>query len=98
MVSFDERRHLRYTRGSIWYYQTYPGLYIPQPLELRIVRSEESPTFIARELLALTKMNWNNTWFDAKYPVTLGRARKVGEIMKYLDDGEVPQIRYAYYM
>lgn len=98
MVNLDERRHLLYTRGSVWYYQTYPGLYIPQPIELRIVRSEESPAFLAKELLGLTKMNWNNTQFDGKYPVTLGCARKVGEIMKYLGEGENPQIRYGFYM
>ena len=73
-------------------------MYIPQPLDLRIVHSEESPTFLAREILGLTKMNWNNTQLDGKYPVTLGCARKVGEIMKYLDEGEKPQIRYGYYM
>ncbi|MEQ8837261.1 MAG: hypothetical protein RID07_10700 [Lacipirellulaceae bacterium] len=94
----DEQRHLLYTRGSVWYYQTYPGLCVPQPIELRIVRSEESPSFIAREILGLTKMNWNNTQFDGKYPVTLGCSRKVGEIMKYLTESDTPQIRYGYYM
>ena len=98
MVSLDDKRHLLYTRGSVWYYRTYPGMFIPQPLELRIVRSEESPNFLAREVLGLTKMNWNNTQFDGKYPVTLGCARKVGEIMKYLDEGERPQVRYGFYM
>jgi len=98
LVSISDSRHLLYTRGSVWYYQTYPGMYIPQPLDLRIVHSEESPTFLAREILGLTKMNWNNTQLDGKYPVTLGCARKVGEIMKYLDEGEKPQIRYGYYM
>lgn len=97
-ASLDEHRHLLYTRGSVWYYQTYPGLYIPQPIELRIVKSEESPTFIAKEILGLTKMNWNNTQFDGKYPVTLGCSRKVGEIMKYLTEYDTPQIRYGYYM
>jgi hypothetical protein len=97
-IEMDEDRHILYTRGSVWYYQTYTGLYIPQPIELRIVRSEESPSFIAREILGLTKMNWNNTQFDGKYPVTLGCARKVGEIMKYLGDGESAQIRYGFYM
>ena len=97
-IGLDEHRHLLYTRGSVWYYQTYTGLYIPQPIELRIVRSEESPTYLAREVLGLSKMNWNNTQFDGKYPVTLGCARKVGEIMKYLDEGDVPQIRYGFYM
>lgn len=97
-VGLDDQRHLLYTRGSVWYYQTYTGMYIPQPIELRIVRSEESPSFIAREVLGMTKMNWNNTQFDGKYPVTLGCARKVGEIMKYLEDTDVPQIRYGFYM
>lgn len=87
-----------YTRGSIWYYKTYPGMYIPQPLELRVVRSEQSPAFLAREILGLTKMNWNNTQLDGKYPITLSCARKVGEIMKYLDEHDRPQIRYGYYM
>lgn len=97
-TQINQDRHLLYTRGAVWYYQTYPGLYIPQPIELRIVKSEESPSFIAREILSLTKMNWNNTQFDGKYPVTLGCARKVGEIMKYLTEADTPQIRYGYYM
>jgi len=97
-IELDEKRHLLYTRGSVHYYKTYTGLYVPQPIELRIVRSDESPAFIAKEVLGLTKMNWNNTQFDGKYPVTLGCARKVGEVLKYLDDNESPQIRYGYYM
>ena len=98
LAQLDNDRQLLYTRGSVWYYQTYPGLYVPRPIELRIVRSEESPNFIAKEVLGLTKMNWNNTQFDGKYPVTLGCSRKVGEIMKYLTDTDTPQIRYGYYM
>lgn len=98
LARLDDDRQLLYSRGSVWYYQTYPGLYVPQPIELRIVKSEESPSFIAQEILGLTKMNWNNTQFDGKYPVTLGCSRKVGEIMKYLKDSDTPQIRYGYYM
>jgi hypothetical protein len=97
-VSLDQRRHLLYTRGAVWFYRTYPGLYIPEPIELRIVRSEESPTFLASEVLGLTKLNWNNTQFDGKYPVTLGCARKVGEVLKYLGEDERIQSRYSYYM
>ena len=82
----------------MWYCQTYPGLYVPPPIELRIVRSEESPDLIAKEVLGLTKVNWNNTRFDGKYPVTLGCSRKTDEIMKYLTDTDTPQTRYGYYM
>lgn len=98
LARFEEDKLLLYSRGSVWYYQTYPGMYVPQPIEIRVVKSEESPTLIAKEILGLTKMNWNNTQFDGKYPVTLGCARKVGEVMKYLAESETPQIRYGYYM
>ncbi|WP_299810442.1 hypothetical protein [uncultured Roseibium sp.] len=98
LARVESDRHLLYSRGSVWYYQTYPGLYVPQPIELRIVKSEESPRLIANEILGLTKMNWNNTQFDGKYPVTLGCARKVGEVMKYLSETDTPQVRYGYYM
>lgn len=98
LVELAPRQHVLYSRGSVPYYATYPGLYVPQPIEFRTSQSDESPAFIAREILGLTKMNWNNTQFDGKYPVTLGCARKVGEVMKYLDQGEHPQVRYGFYM
>ena len=49
----DEQRQLLYTRGSIWYYKTYRHVY-SQPLELRIIRSEQARLF-AKEILGLTK-------------------------------------------
>lgn len=98
LFSLNESRHILYTRGSIHQYQTYPGMYIPTPLEVRIVSAVSSVKTICREILGLTKMNWNNTQFDNKYPITIGCARKVGEIMKYLGDNELPKESYAFYM
>ena len=97
-IEFDESTHLLYTRGAVKYYRTYPGLYIPQPIEIRVVESDESPGVICREILGLTKMNWNNTQFDGKYPITIQCARSVGQIIKYLEKHEEPQIRYSFYM
>lgn len=97
-VELNSSTHLLYTRGSVGYYKTYPGKYIPQPLEVRIVESDESPSVICQEILSLTKMNWNNTQFDGKYPITIQCARKVGEIMKYLKENDNPQISYSFYM
>jgi len=97
-IELDANTHLLYTRGSVKHFKTYPGSYIPQPLEIRIVESDESPRVICQEILGLTKMNWNNTQFDRKYPITIECARKVGEIMKYLGEHERPQIRYSFYM
>lgn len=97
-IELESGLQLLYTRGSVPYYSTYTGRYLPEPLELRIIDSEESPAVLSQEILALTKMNWNNTQFDGKFPVTIGCARKVGEILKYLSPEELPQIRYSFYM
>jgi hypothetical protein len=98
-VELDRNTHLLYTRGSVEFYRTYPGLYVPQPLEIRIVESDESPGVIGEEILSLSKMNWNNTQFDGKYPITIQCARSVGNIMKYLGPNDPePQISYSYYM
>lgn len=97
-IELDNENHVLYTRGSVERYGTYPGKYIPQPLEVRIVEADESPSVICSEILGLTKMNWNNTQFDRKYPITIECARKVGLIMKYVPEHEDPQISYSYYM
>lgn len=97
-IELDKNTHLLFTKGSIEYYQTYPGLYIPRPLEIRISESDESPTVICEEILGLTKMNWNNTQFDGKFPITIGCARKVGLIMKYIPLNSKPQTKYSFYM
>jgi hypothetical protein len=93
----DERNHLLYTRGSVDFFRTYPGMYVPRPLLIRCDEVEQTPTFLAREALALTKMNWNNTQFDNGDPITLRAARGVGNILKY-SEGDRPQPRYSYYM
>ena len=98
LFSLADERHVLYTRGSVYQYQTYPGMYIPSPLEIRIVKYSSSPKTICREILGLTKMNWNNTQFDNKYPITIACARKVGEIMKYLEPTDIPKESYAFYM
>lgn len=98
MITLDNNTLLLYTRGSVHHYQTYPGLYIPAPLLIRVVKRASSNKTICNEILGLSKMNWNSTQFDNKYPITIGCARKVGELMKYLTKDDKPKKKYAYYM
>jgi hypothetical protein len=98
-IELDKKTHVLYTRGSVKYYRTQTSLYIPQPLDIRILKSDESANTVCNEILGLTKMNWNNTQFDGKYPITIACSRKVGEVMKYLTDKDSePQISYSFYM
>lgn len=99
LFSYDDRNHLLYTRGSVPYFETYPGQYIPHPLQIRFFSNDESPETICNEILGLTKMNWNNTQFDRRFPITIECARKVGDILKYLPLGEQEiELRYSFYM
>lgn len=97
-VSIDEQREILFTRGAVEFYRTYPGMYIPKPIEIRLAETDSSAERICKEILSLTKMNWNNTQFDRKYPITLACAHNVGEIMKYLPENQTPQINYSFYM
>ncbi|PZU85743.1 MAG: hypothetical protein DI527_20910 [Chelatococcus sp.] len=80
---------LLYTNGSIPYYGTYPGLYDPKPLLLCPHESSDSAiSQIAKEVLSLTKINWNSTQMNQKLPIPILAARKVGEVLKYIPEGQ----------
>jgi hypothetical protein len=98
VLHLDAASHLLYLRGSVDFFQTYPGQYIPRPLEFRCDHVEQTPGFLAKEMLALSKMNWNDTQFDGGSPITVAAARKVGGILKYVAEDALMAHRYSYYM
>lgn len=91
-------RYALYTRGSVDFYATYPGMYIPEPLSIRPVEVHHQPEQVAQELLALTKLNWNQSQLDGKLPITLRASEKVRAILKHVAPDEAVARRYAYYM
>jgi hypothetical protein len=84
--------------SGVEFFSTYPGMYVPQPLALRHDAGDSAATDLAREVLALTKMNWNNTQFDGRAPITIRPARQVGNILKYVGPDDPVEPRYANYM
>lgn len=86
--------YVLYTKGSVDFYNAYPGMYIPLPLGFRCDQVSETPKYIAREILGLTKMNWNNTQFDGGEPITVRASRQVGNILKYLGSEYEPYYRF----
>ena len=87
---------LLYLRGSVQFFETYPGMYVPRPLELGVARAETSLEQIGREMHSLSKLNWNNTQFDGGEPITLRAARRVGDILKCVPEGGavLPSFRF----
>lgn len=67
-----------------------PGMYDPRPLLLSPHKTSDSAVAqIAREVLSMTKINWNSTQMNRKLRLPIRAARKVGEVLKYVADGNV---------
>jgi hypothetical protein len=80
LCSVGEESYL-FTMGYVAWWDEYPGPHIPAPLEIGSC-CETDMRERAKELLALTKMNWNST--EGLAPITISFARKVGMLMTEL--------------
>lgn len=89
----DERNFL-FTTGYMPAWGEYPGPHIPAPLEI----GADDVLSRAREILSLTKMNWNSADGVGRLPITLSFARRVGMIMTELDEDAEPNPSYRFYM
>ncbi|HRJ17441.1 MAG TPA: hypothetical protein PLF84_00290 [Bryobacteraceae bacterium] len=86
-----------FTMGYVSYWDEYPGPHIPAPLEIGSCGATDIRER-AREILALTKMNWNSSEGLGRYPITISFARKVGLLMTELSDNQTPNPSYRFYM
>ena len=60
---------------------TYDGWEIPVPLDITIQHGEADIEMVARDILALTKLNYNACRLGESQPVTVGFSDAVGEIL-----------------
>ena len=98
LVELDSDVALLYAKGSVDFFKVYPVMYIPRALEVRGASTESPLAFLAAEILALSKMNWNNTQFDGGDPITTRAARHVADILRHVPEGNQPLARYSFYM
>jgi hypothetical protein len=97
-VSLQESIGLLYLRGSVQFFETSPSLYVPRPFEFTLAQAETPIEQLAREMLSLSKLNWNNTQFDGGEPITVRAARHVGDILKCIPEGAPVQSSFRFYM
>ncbi len=93
----DDRSGVIYLKGTVPYFRTYPGMYVPRALEFTRDDGATSPLELAKELLELSKLNFNNTQFDSGDPITVRAARRVGEILKHVGPDKDVQSRFRYF-
>lgn len=99
LLRLGSQTGILYLRGSVSFFETYPGLYVPRPLEIELAHADATFVQIATEMLALSKLNWNNTQFDGGEPITVRAARRVGDILKCIPaEGGVIQPSFRFFM
>jgi hypothetical protein len=98
LLALNDDEHALFTHGSVPFYKTYPGLYVPRTLGIRTVLTERSIEEISAEILALTKLNWNRARLDGRKPITLLTAQRGGHILRHVPADVTPAPSYANYM
>lgn len=98
VVQLGDRDYLVFTRGYVPFLRAYPGLRVPNPLEIIEHWGDSSADRVCSEVLALTKLNWNSSAFASADPITIGFSREVATIIKELPEGVQPHFKYRYYM
>lgn len=96
LLHMDERTSLLYMRGSVNFFETYPGLYVPRPLEFLTEEADTTQRKLAEEIFSLSKLNWNNTQFDGGEPITVRAARRVGDILKCVPEDGTGQVQPSF--
>lgn len=100
LIILAPKRYLLYTTGFVPHFRAYPGPKIPRPIEIIEHIGDSPATDICREILALTKLNWNSAAFANSSPITISFARSVGRILTEvtLKEDSNLKTKYRYFM
>lgn len=102
-VKLSDQETLLFTVGYVPEFRQYPGAKNPEPILLRHDRGDSTRETICKEVIALTKLNWNSCAYASKQPITTLFADTVGSIMgEYLalperERGKL-QTKYRFFM
>jgi hypothetical protein len=97
-VKFGATDLLLYTVGYVPFLRTYPGARVPQPIEVVEHHGDSPWDVVLREILGLTKLNWNTADFACSAPVTIAFSRRVGQILAELPADLPLRSEYRFYM
>jgi len=86
-----------YTTGWISFLAAYPHGHVPAPLQIADHHGDSSIDVLAREILILTKMNWNSAGFAGALPITIRFSRRVGEVMREIPPDREPHPSFKFY-
>jgi hypothetical protein len=88
-----------YTTGYIADLKQFHSVHVPSPLQITDHVGYDTPReTLLREILTLTKMNWNSSRLGGLWPITLRFSDMVGDIMREIPADREPLTNYKFYM
>lgn len=97
VIDIDKNEFLLYTSGYSPRIRSYAGHRVPNPLRIIHIGDSQKDE-VAKEILGLTKLNWNTTSFSTFLPITIRFADEVGKILSELKEDEELQDHYRFFM
>ena len=94
----DNQQAFLWTAGYVPRLDTYLGPETPNPVLVRLQRGECSFDTILRDIMGLTKINFNSCLHNDRLPVTIRFADAVGEIMLAAPQTSEPRLPFKFYI
>ena len=88
-----------YTTGFVASLGEYHGVHVPAPIRIADhAHQDTSRETLLREVLTLTKMNWNWAGFGMKMPITLRFSELVGDVLREVPPDQEPLPQFKFYV
>ncbi len=98
-VAISDNEGYLFTTGYIPRFRSYLGFETPKPLLIDIHRGSADIFEVMKDVLALTKLNYNACDYSSGVPVTLKFADQVGEILTASPNAmNAPPLPFLYYI
>lgn len=98
-VTLSRKEGYLWTTGYIPRLRTYPGFETPKPVLVELTHGDADLVTVMRDVLALTKVNYNACDYASGLPVTLKFADLVGDILTASPKGQkAPPLPFRFYI
>lgn len=94
----NDKSAFLWTVGHVPKIQTALSMEVPNPIFIEINKGEADIKQVLKDILALTKLNYNTCIYADGEPVTLRFADKIGEILTASTDIKAPPLAFKYYI
>jgi hypothetical protein len=97
LLQYDDNKGYLWTKGFIPRFKTQIGLETPNPLDIQITRGKADLEMVCKDIMSLSKLNYNACVYADGLPVTLKFADSIGEILtagKSIKNGILPFKHY----